>query len=122
MDAYLGRVGRIAHSLHKEFSMQTNFTRLIFAAGAAAAVVGLSACAYGGPGNNAMRAGQESTMHTPQGETGTPHGHGPSTSAPGYQSRATGATSGRSNMSTTDVGQESSNHTSQGETGTPHTH
>lgn len=75
--------------------------------------------------NPALGTGQESTLHTPQGETGTPHSH-PSGDA---QNRTDGGTStGRMGAPGGEVtpsmpaGQESTQHTPQGETGTPHSH
>lgn len=100
----------------------------IGAAAAAIALIGLAGCAGQtrvGMGNAAMRAGQESTFHTPQGETGTPHGHGNGaavSSGGGQATMGAGGSVGGRVTSGAPVGQESGNHTPQGETGTPHTH
>mgnify|MGYP003575310816 CR=1 FL=1 len=68
-------------------------------------------------------AGQESTQHTPMGETGTPHGHPGSASQGNSRSsdRAMGAPGSRVDPAL-GAGQESTQHTPMGETGTPHNH
>lgn len=71
----------------------------------------------------AQGTGQESTQHTPMGESGTPHGH-PGSAAQG-NSRNSGGDMGASSSRVAPgvgAGQESTRHTPMGETGTPHTH
>lgn len=84
--------------------------------------LGLSACASGTAGSYGA-AGQESTLHTPMGETGTPHGHAGSASQGSSRSsdRAMGAPGSRVAPSQ-GAGQESTQHAPMGETGTPHGH
>lgn len=71
----------------------------------------------------AQGAGQESTLHTPMGETGTPHTHSNSASQGSSMSsdRTMGAPSSRVTPGQ-GAGQESTSHTPMGETGTPHGH
>lgn len=93
-------------------------------AASAVLALGLAACSTSPAYNsNSLRAGQESTFHTPQGETGTPHGHGSTavTTLSPNQMGASGAAA-QTPRGASSVGQESSLHTPQGETGTPHRH
>lgn len=97
------------------------------AAGAAAlAIVGLTACTSTATrmGAQSMQYGQESSLHTPQGETGSPHGHGSTAAAPrGATTQMGVGTAPQANViRSAPMGQESSTHTPQGETGSPHTH
>ena len=102
--------------------------RLALAAGGAVLALSLGACASGMNNgvNGSTRMGQESTLHTPQGETGAPHGHGSTVINSGALSTSPRAsTLGNTGAGTgpgTGAGQESSQHTPQGETGSPHTH
>lgn len=97
---------------------------ILVAGGAATLVLSLAACASSPrtASNASMPAGQESSFHTPQGETGTPHGHGATTMGAGPARMAAPARAGSSSNPAAGVGQESSQHTPRGETGTPHTH
>lgn len=99
--------------------------RTTFAAAGAAVLLSLTACGmYSGQrtaANPATGMGQESSLHTPQGETGSPHGHGATTMRPGNSTNSMGASRSPVNPAT-GYGQENSVHGSQGETGTPHTH
>lgn len=101
------------------------FRKASFAAAGAALVLSLTACGmYSGQrtaANPATGMGQESSQHTPQGETGSPHGHGATTMRPGSATSSMGASRTPANPAT-GYGQENSVHGSQGETGTPHTH
>lgn len=73
----------------------------------------------------AQGAGQESTLHTPMGQTGTPHGHPNAASQAGSM-----GSSGRTTMGAPasqvapghGAGQENTQHAPMGETGTPHGH
>lgn len=96
--------------------------RLTMLAGAVLtlSLAGCSAYAPSGHGTSALRSGQESTLHTPQGETGTPHGHGSTLGAPGttgYDPQYPGNA-----IPAQPMGQENSQHAPQGETGSPHGH
>lgn len=99
--------------------------RTLNLAAASAAVLALTACGtYSGQrtaGNPATGMGQESTQHTSQGETGSPHGHGASSVTSGSATSRMGASRTPANPAS-GFGQENSQHGSQGETGTPHTH
>jgi hypothetical protein len=94
---------------------------LLAGAALAVALAGCSSYAPGAQGAAARGAGQESTAHTPQGETGTPHGHGAPAAAAGAMGY--GVAPSPSNVTPEKrMGQESSQHTPQGETGSPHNH
>lgn len=97
--------------------------RILAGAGSAVLALGLAACGTAPTNGNALRTGQESSLHTSMGETGTPHGHGSTAITPDSRGTARmGATPKSTDGSPNQFGQESTHHTPQGETGTPHTH
>lgn len=101
------------------------FIRRTAAAAALLAAAGLGACTSTrtGVANHAIGYGQETPLHTSQGETGSPHGHG-STALQQEAATQMGIGPGPSpNVTPTmRMGQESTTHTPQGETGSPHRH
>lgn len=97
-----------------------------FVTAGAALLLSVTACGmYSGQrtaANPATGMGQESTQHTSQGETGSPHGHGDATTmGRGSATGSMGASRSPTNPGS-GFGQENSVHGSQGETGTPHPH
>lgn len=99
-----------------------NYRKLMTAAAGAALAVGLTACASS-PGSSGMTYGQETSRHTPQGETGSPHPHGSGMTQSTGPTTSMGATRAPVVRDpAAGFGQESSQHTPQGETGSPHTH
>lgn len=99
-----------------------NYRKPMVAGACALLTLGLAACASS-PGGSGMTYGQESSMHTPQGETGSPHPHGSSmTSSTGPMGAMGASPAAASRNPATGFGQESSQHTPQGETGSPHPH
>lgn len=96
------------------------------AGGSTVLILGLAACGSSPRqgGRAALGVGQETTLHTPQGETGTPHGHGSTAVVPNSASARMGADASPASSANPalGVGQESSRHTPKGETGTPHRH
>lgn len=101
----------------------TSIRKIALVAGAAVLTLGLGACASNAGGYGSARMGQESSFHTPQGETGSPHGHGSTAiNAGSVRTSPNAGTLGNTGNASTGVGQESTQHTPQGETGSPHTH
>ena len=103
--------------------MNIRIRHLLVVGTGAALAVALSACSsYGSTREASLRAGQESTFHTPQGETGTPHGHAGSMANPAARGMGYGGRTPANVTPAAPMGQESSKHTPQGETVSPHTH
>lgn len=99
-----------------------SFRKTMITGAGALLALGLGACASS-PGSGGMTYGQESSFHTPQGETGSPHSHGSSMTSSTGSTGAMGAS--RASVSrnpATGFGQENSQHAPQGETGSPHPH
>ena len=124
-DGYMTLIWRFHHTLREIRMISSHFIRGTVAAAALFAIVGLGACTSTrtGVANQALGYGQETTLHTSQGETGSPHGHG-STAVQQDAAVQMGAGSAPTPNVTPSMrmGQESTTHTPQGETGSPHRH
>lgn len=106
--------------------IKSSFKRAVLLGASCLLAAGLTACGtstrLSRAGGAEVGMGQQSAIHAPQGETGTPHGHSSASAVSGPGSAAAMGASRAHNLEAEGFGQHSSQDTPQGETGSPHQH